>query len=112
MRQLRSLSESSTPVLTPRLVWLMAISVGAIVANAYYAQPLLADIARTFGLTVTKAGALAMLIQIGTAIGQFSFVPLGDILERRRLTVTLVLAAAAGLALIAIAPNLPVLYVA
>ena len=43
------------------------------------------DIARTFGITVTGAGALAMLTQAGTALGQFSFVPLGDIQERRRL---------------------------
>src|SRR5450631_3683483 len=84
----------------PGLVWLMAGSVGVIVANLYYAQPLLGDMARTFGLTVTGAGALAMLMQAGTALGQFSFVPLGDILERRRLTVILVSCAAAALATI------------
>jgi len=34
----------------------MAVSVGVIVANIYYAQPLLADISRTFHLSVTAAG--------------------------------------------------------
>src|ERR1700732_627033 len=104
-----SVKEESTAapgrVLKPGLVWLMAGSVGVIVANLYYAQPLLGDIARTFGLTVTGVGALAMLMQAGTALGQFSFVPLGDILERRRLTVILVSCAAAALATIAVAPN-------
>src|SRR5580658_10589298 len=38
------------------MVWLMAISVGVVVANIYYAQPLLADIAHSFGLAVTQAG--------------------------------------------------------
>jgi hypothetical protein len=37
----------------------MAASVGAIVANIYYAQPLLPDIARTFGLSATGIGVFA-----------------------------------------------------
>ena len=98
-------SAAPNQAIKPGLVWLMAGSVGVIVANIYYAQPLLGDIARTFGLTVTGAGALAMLMQAGTALGQFSFVPLGDILERRRLTVILVSCAAVALATIALAPN-------
>src|ERR1700689_3396953 len=70
-------------------VWLMAITVGVIVANIYYIQPLLADIARTFGLTVTRAGTIAMLSQAGTALGMFLFVPLGDKFERRSLILVL-----------------------
>ncbi len=60
-------------------VALMAVSMGIIVANIYYAQPLLADIARGFGLSVTSAGAVAMLSQIGSALGMLFFVPLGDV---------------------------------
>ncbi len=89
----------------PGLVLLMAFTVGAVVANVYYVQPLLAEIARTFGLSVTGAGRLATLIQIGVAVGQFVFVPLGDILERRRLTLRLILAAAVALALMTVAPT-------
>ena len=104
------LEEKSRPPQTgdlpPSVIWLMAGSVGAVAANIYYAQPLLGDIARTFGITVTGAGALAMLTQAGTALGQFSFVPLGDILERRRLMTILVSCAAAALAIITVAPNL------
>ena len=50
-------------------VGLLAFSVGAIVANIYYAQPLLAEMARTFGVTVSRIGFVAMLSQIGTATG-------------------------------------------
>ena len=72
-------------------VLLMAITVGVTVANNYYAQPLLADIAQSFGLSVTRAGAIAMLSQIGTAVGMFLFVPLGDKFERRSLISILLL---------------------
>src|ERR1700722_10300836 len=81
------------------LVWLMATTVGVVVANIYYAQPLLADIAHGFGLTVTQAGAIAMLSQVGTAAGMFLFVPLGDKFERRTLITILMLGAVAALLL-------------
>lgn len=84
-------------------VWLLAASTGCIVANIYYAQPLLADIARDFGLSVVKIGAVAMLTQIGMATGMLVFVPLGDKYERRALIVTLVAAASVSLALLAVA---------
>ena len=86
-------------------VWLMAISTGVIVANIYYAQPLLADIARDFHLTVTLAGFMAMLMQIGAACGMLLFVPLGDTQERRSLITTLLLGACASLVLLATARN-------
>jgi predicted MFS family arabinose efflux permease len=46
-----------------------------------------------------------MLSQAGTAVGMFLFVPLGDKFERRTLILTLVLAAAVALGLMAAAPN-------
>ena len=38
------------------LLWLMAAAVATIVANIYYIQPLLADIARTFHLSPARRG--------------------------------------------------------
>src|SRR5262245_4122119 len=67
------------------VVWLLALSTGCVVANIYYVQPLLADIAREFGLSVTQIGAVAMLGQTGTGLGMLFFVPLGDKYERRSL---------------------------
>ncbi len=83
----------------------MAVSTGVIVANIYYIQPLLADIARAFGLTVTNVGFIAMLTQVGAALGMLLFVPLGDTKERRSLITTLVIVAAIALALVATARN-------
>jgi predicted MFS family arabinose efflux permease len=86
-------------------IWFMAASTGIIVANIYYIQPLLADIARTFGLTVTKVGFVAMLTQVGTALGMLLFVPLGDTRERRSLITVLLIAATVALVFTATARN-------
>jgi predicted MFS family arabinose efflux permease len=83
----------------------MAISVGLIVANIYYAQPLLGEIARDFHLSVTQAGALAMTSQIGTALGMLFFVPLGDTQERRRLIILMLFGSSISLLFFAFAPN-------
>ena len=92
-----------------RLVWIMAVACGVSVANIYYNQPLLAQIGVTFA---RDAAYLPMYTQLGVAIGMFLFVPLGDILERRRLIVTACLATAATATLIALAPSLPLLALA
>ena len=84
------------------IIWLLAISTGCIVANIYYAQPLLADIAREFGLSVTQVGAVFMLTQIGMGTGMLIFVPLGDKYERRKLITTLLVAASLALAFTAV----------
>jgi predicted MFS family arabinose efflux permease len=91
--------------LPARTVWLMAISTGVIVANIYYIQPLLADIAREFHMPVTTAGLIATLMQIGTACGMLFFVPLGDTHERRSLVSTLLAFASVALAVFATARN-------
>jgi predicted MFS family arabinose efflux permease len=83
----------------------MAISVGAVVANLYYAQPLLPDLAREFHLSIASTGAVAMLGMAGAGISQLIFVPLGDILNRRRLIVAMIASAAIALALMATAQN-------
>ena len=87
------------------IIWLLAISTGCIVANIYYAQPLLADIAREFGLSVPQVGAVFMLTQIGMGTGMLMFVPLGDKYERRTLISTLLVAASVALAFTASSPN-------
>lgn len=83
----------------------MAASTGVIVANIYYIQPLLADIASAFNLTVTKVGFIAMLTQIGTALGMLFFVPLGDSRERRSLITLLLGIAIVALVFVALARN-------
>jgi predicted MFS family arabinose efflux permease len=87
--------------ISPAHITLMAFSVGAIVANIYYIQPLLSAIAATFRISVPQVGAVAMLTQLGAALGMFFFVPLGDTHERRRLIAVLLVAEAVCLALMA-----------
>jgi predicted MFS family arabinose efflux permease len=97
-----SLPTDSVPKST---VWFMAAATGVIVANIYYMQPLLADIARAFGLSVTKAGAVAMVGQLGTALGMLLFVPLGDTREKRGLITIMLLGAFGALVLVASSRN-------
>jgi predicted MFS family arabinose efflux permease len=94
---------------TPSLnvpIHLMATVAGFAVANIYYNQPMLADIARTFEAAPHHAGLVATFTQIGYALGMPLFVPLADFTERRRLVTLLFLAAAVSLALAAAAPTL------
>jgi predicted MFS family arabinose efflux permease len=90
----------------------MAVTAAMIVANIYYIQPLLRVIAATFGLTVGRAGSLAMVSQVGTAVGMLVFVPLGDKFERRSLMLVLLVGTFVALVLMALAPNVPCLAVA
>ncbi|MGN2413372.1 MFS transporter [Pseudomonas syringae] len=71
--------------MTPGLVRLFAFCCGAIVANIYYAQPIIELIAPDIGLSSTAASLIVSLTQIGYALGLFFLVPLGDLLENRRL---------------------------
>ena len=94
-----------SPTLRHSTVLFMAASTGMICANMYYIQPLLADVARGFHISSTQIGAVAMLSQIGTALGMLFFVPLGDSHERRSLITTMILAAMLALLLTATAQN-------
>ncbi|CAO95978.1 MFS transporter [Erwinia tasmaniensis] len=93
--------------LTPALVILMSLATGLSVACNYYVQPLLATIARTFELSFHQAGFIVTTAQLGYAIGLLLLVPLGDMLERRGLIVTMSLLAAGGLVITAMSSTLP-----
>lgn len=95
--------------LSPRLVLLMAIACGAAVANIYYAQPLLSTIAQEFSVSDGTAGLLVTASQVGYAIGLVLLVPLGDLLERRRLVTRILLLTALALAATAAAPSFALL---
>jgi len=99
-------TSASAPTRVPTFtVWFMAASTGIIVANMYYIQPLLADVARNFGLSVVKIGFVATLAQVGTCLGMLLFVPLGDTKERRWLITMLLVTATLALTAIATSRN-------
>lgn len=101
----KSIGVSHNPM-RHNLVWLMAIASGAAAANLYYNQPLLAAIAQSLHAPAYEAGFIPILTQIGYAVGIFLFVPLGDLMERRRLIVTMLLATALALVGAAVSPNI------
>jgi predicted MFS family arabinose efflux permease len=90
----------------PVLVWIMAIASGVTAANLYYNQPLLAVIGQHLHASPHEVGFIPMLTQIGYAVGILLFVPLGDLVERRKLITTMLGSAAAMLALAALSPNI------
>ncbi|WP_431823174.1 MFS transporter [Burkholderia sp. F1] len=77
-------------------VALLAVCCAASVANVYYAQPLLDSIARDFAIPHAEVGGVITATQLGCALALLFVVPLGDLLNRKRLlAVQLVLLTAA-----------------
>ena len=86
-------------------VVLMSAAVGLCVASNYYAQPLLDTIGRDLRLSAASAALVVTVAQVGYALGLVLVLPLGDLMERRRLVCGLTLATACSLALTAVAPD-------
>ncbi|KWC41901.1 hypothetical protein WL51_05115 [Burkholderia ubonensis] len=66
-------------------VALLAACCAASVANVYYAQPLLDSIARDFAIPHAEVGGVITATQLGCALALLFAVPLGDLLNRKRL---------------------------
>ena len=90
--------------ITPALTVLLALACALIVANLYYAQPLTGLIGPALGLAPAQTGLLVTMTQLGYGLGLLAFVPLGDLIDNRRLAVANLLIAAAALVGIACAP--------
>jgi predicted MFS family arabinose efflux permease len=67
------------------VVALLAVCCAGSVANVYYAQPLLDAIAHDFGISHAEVGGVITATQLGCALALLFVVPLGDLLNRRRL---------------------------
>ncbi|HEX7390669.1 MAG TPA: MFS transporter [Acidiphilium sp.] len=66
---------------------IFAVAAGLSVANVYYAQPLLVSMAMDFGISPAAVGLVVMLTQVGYGLGLIFIVPLGDLVDRRRLII-------------------------
>ncbi|MFF2157283.1 MFS transporter [Paenibacillus chitinolyticus] len=84
------------------LTLLLAAACGIIVANLYYAQPLVGEISASIGLSANSSGFIVTLTQIGYVAGLLFVVPLGDIIENRKLVVVSLLLTGAALAVTAV----------
>ncbi|MFF2794166.1 MFS transporter [Lysinibacillus xylanilyticus] len=94
------------------LTILLAAACGIIVANLYYAQPLVGIISQSIGLSANSSGLIVTLTQIGYVIGLLFIVPLGDILENRKLIVSSLLMTAVALAITAMTKQILLFLVA
>jgi len=79
------------------LVFFMAGACGLIVANLYYAQPLVGPISNSTGIAPGIAGFIVTMTQLGYAAGLLLLVPLSDLLENRRLVVSVLVLVVGGL---------------
>jgi predicted MFS family arabinose efflux permease len=93
-------------------VLFMALCTGLIVANIYYCQPLVVLISREFGVAESKAGIITFFTQLGYALGLLFFVPLGDMLEKRKQIVLTTGLAVISLAAAALSTSLTMMCVA
>lgn len=76
------------------LLLLMSTATGMAVASNYLAHPLLDLIGRELGMPPSVAALVVTAAQVGYTLGLILLVPLGDLVERRRLAVTLYAATA------------------
>ena len=67
------------------LLWALAIIAGITVANLYYNQPLLYNISQDLQVSEFKTNLIAMVTQIGYAMGLLFIIPLGDLYPRRKI---------------------------
>ncbi|WP_246082872.1 MFS transporter [Nonomuraea diastatica] len=88
-----------------RLLMLMSVATGLAVAGNYFAQPLLDLIGRELRVGPSAVALVVTAAQGGYALGLILLVPLGDLVERRRLAVALYAATAVFLLVSATAPN-------
>lgn len=94
-----------------RLVALLfAVCSGLAVANIYYAQPLLDSIAQEFSLSPSSIGIVITVTQICYALGLFLLVPLGDLLNRRKLIIIQMLLSVLALVLVGTAQSSSLLF--
>ncbi|MHB1576494.1 MAG: MFS transporter [Candidatus Dormibacteria bacterium] len=87
----------ATPSVSGPIVALLAVACGLAVANLYYAQPLLHLLAANFSTSSALMATVVTVTQVGYAAGLLLLLPLGDLLERRRMVAVVLVVAGAAL---------------
>jgi predicted MFS family arabinose efflux permease len=90
-------SSAGPSPLTRSTVFLFAVASGLAVANAYFAHPLLDVMADDLSLSRTVAGLIVGATQLGYGLGLVLLVPLGDLIDRRKLIIVQSLLSVAAL---------------
>ena len=98
--------------ITRTLVLLFAVTCGVSVSSLYVLQPVLEDIRQDFDVSTSTAALVVTAAQLGYAMGLLFLVPLGDLLNRKLLAPSMMVASAIALLLSGLAPGLGTLFVA
>lgn len=101
----------STSGIRPAVIPLMAVAAGVIVANIYYNQPILKEIALSLHVNESQIGKISMLSQLGYGLGMFFLLPLGDKVNRKNLILLLCALLVLSLFCITLTSSLTVLYI-
>jgi len=89
---------------------LFAVACGMSVANIYFAQPLLDQLSSEFGIDYSIIGMVITITQIFYGLGLLLLVPLGDLVNQRRLIIGQMLLSMIALVIVGIAPNSTLLF--
>ncbi|GMA42872.1 hypothetical protein GCM10025853_03280 [Tetragenococcus halophilus subsp. halophilus DSM 20339] len=81
--------EKQSNDLTKQFIFLLAATCGIVVANMYYVQPIGTQVVESFQVSTSSIGSVTMLTQVGYALGLLFIVPLGDVLNKRRLIISM-----------------------
>jgi len=90
----------------------LALGCGVMVGNIYLCQPLLAQIAQSFGVHERVSGFVAAATQVGYALGILFVVPLADRAAPAKLVRWLLVLTTLGLVGAAVSPGIPLLITA
>lgn len=100
------------PSSMPRAVTLLfATACGMSVANIYFAQPLLDELSNDFAIDQSIIGLIITITQIFYGLGLLLLVPLGDLLNQRRLIIGQMLLSTVALFIVGTASYVVVLFV-
>lgn len=88
------------------MLWTFAIVAGVSVANLYYNQPLLNLIRQDLQVSEFQTNLIAMITQVGYALGLLFIVPLGDLYRRKRIVLFNFLLLVASLLCMAVATHI------
>ncbi|TCJ82418.1 UNVERIFIED_ORG: putative MFS family arabinose efflux permease [Bacillus cereus] len=90
---------------------LFAIACGMAVANIYFAHPLLDSLSNEFKISHSTIGIVITITQVCYALGLLLFVPLGDLLNQKKLIIAHMLLSVIALIIIGLAPSAIVLFI-
>ncbi|ADG92829.1 major facilitator superfamily MFS_1 [Arcobacter nitrofigilis DSM 7299] len=98
-------------MISKKQIFVMSATAGISVANLYYNQPILNDIAKDLNLSHLAVGNLPTFSQVGYGLGVLFVSPLGDKMDRKKLMIILHVLLGLSLLGLAFISNIFVIYI-